>query len=137
LRGRDGLTDAERRQPRPDPNRRFNERRFGYHDYPDYPWWYGRNDYYWFPYRYDYGAWQFTLRHNGYMFGPHSRLWDPDEEVWFYWPFDNEPRLGCHWYWVPTERRLDRFGPRFQRRWRYRDWRMTYMCIDGRENPWR
>lgn len=109
--GRTREQGAERRHPRPAPHEARPQR-------PN-----SHNRYYRFEHRH----------YRGNRFGPHYRLWYYDRfDAWqlFYWPYPYEPRLGCSWYRVPTERRLvyDHYSRREYRE--YSRYRRLYLCFD-------
>lgn len=76
---------------------------------------------------------RFDHRHyRGSRFGPHHRLWYYDRSAWqlFYWPYPYEPRFGCGWYRVPTERRLVYDYYFCEEYWKYSRYRRLYLCFD-------
>jgi hypothetical protein len=48
----------------------------------------------------------------------------------FFWPFAHSPALGCHWYYVPTDRRLIVESYSDDEYWEYTDYRRLYICFD-------
>ena len=123
--------DAERRHPRPDG--RYDRDR--HRDWDRYHWRNWNHRQRWdrdrFPRSYA-GRGRFNgCRYRGWYFGPHHRLWYLDRSTWrlFYWPYPYAPRLGCGWYWVPTDR-SPFSGDRDDEYWDYTDYRYVYLCFD-------
>jgi len=125
----DGRDDARDRHPRPDPDRNWQDRRYGQRDYQGI-WGHDRHDHrdhYWFPRSYR-DPWRSRYRYHGRWFDRHLRFWNPEFRVYFYWPFADEPEYGCGWYWVPTYRTLE-WTP-YGYRYRYWGWQHVYLCFD-------
>lgn len=125
--------DAQARQPRPRPyrpqfrtpgNRRDHRQPYRYYDYR-------------LPYRHRLFPWRYPRRpllnfrlFFGFRLHPHYGFWaHGPRPVFFYWPYYEQPPVGCGWYWVPTRRwpETDFWGHLY---WVYDDYRNLYLCFD-------
>lgn len=125
----------EQRHPRPSPYVRPPRRPYLYDPYDyrrphgQYRW---RMPYrhHWYPYRYPRRPTLELRFYFGFRLRPHHGFWsDGPRPVFFYWPYADQPPLGCGWYWVPTRRwpRTDPWGTLY---WVYDDYRYLYLCFD-------
>jgi hypothetical protein len=125
-----GQSQAERRHPQPGvhPNRL---QPYHYRDYQnEFHGWYR------FPRNYEGNGRYLHRYYRHQLMRPHFRGWLPEMNLYFFWPFYDQPVPGCGWYWVPTVQvpELDPAGNVVA--YRYYRWRYVYLCIEGDRLGW-